>query len=64
MSKIASKVYLYVFYYENSNNILQRSIIDDYKIPVVVNVHYNGNISQNPRVKYSKYICRERNFII
>ena len=28
------------------------------KVPVV-NVHYNANISQNPRVKDRKYICKE-----
>ena len=26
---------------------------------LVVNVHYTANISQNPRVKNSKYICKE-----
>ena len=59
MCKIANKVQLYVFYNENSNNILQRLVLDDDKIPTVVNVHYNANISQNLRVKDSKYICKE-----
>ena len=48
-----------VYYIENSNNIFQRLILDDDKVPIVVNVHYNANISQNPRVKDSKYICTE-----
>ena len=50
---------MYVFYNENSNNILQRLILDYDKIPIVVNVHYNANILQNIRVKDSKYICKE-----
>ena len=33
MCKIANKVYLYVFYNENSNNIFQRVILDYNKIP-------------------------------
>ena len=47
------------FYNENSNNILQCLILDYDKIPIVINVHYNSNISQNLRVKDSKYICKE-----
>ena len=40
MCKIANKVKLYVFYNENSNNILQRLILDDDKFPIVVNVQH------------------------
>ena len=50
---------MYVFYNEYSNNILQRLIRDYDKIPIVVNIHYNANISQNSRIKDSKYICKE-----
>ena len=36
-------------------------ILDDDKIPVVVKMTCNGNISQNPRVYDSKYILKEMN---
>ena len=39
---------------KHSNNILQRLILDDDKILVVVKMNYNGNFSQNPRVYDSK----------
>ena len=50
---------------ENSNNILQRLILDNDKIHVVVKMTNNGNISQTPRVYDSKYIyLKKGNFII
>ena len=52
---------LYVFLDVNSNNILQRLILDDDKILVVVKMNHNGNISQNPRMYDSKYSFKESN---
>ena len=43
------------------NNILQRLILDYDKILVVVEMNYNGNILQNPRVYDRKYIFEESN---
>ena len=59
--KVANKVWFYAFLYENSNNILQRLILDDDNTLIVDKMNFNGNISQNPRVRDWKHIFKERN---